>query len=137
MKLLISGSRSITDYETVKNAIEKGLAELKIKPQQISEFVHGGAKGVDRLGQRWAKENNIPDKIFIPDWNGEGKRAGMLRNIEMCEYVGENGYLVVVHDGESKGTLQCYNYAKNMGIKTAYIKCNKTETVYVERNNPS
>lgn len=114
MKLIICGSRTIINYETVKGMIEKGIVELKIK-DKIDEVVSGRAIGVDRLGEQWAKENNIPVKVFLPDWE-LGKRAGPLRNIEMCEYA-KGGALICVHDGISKGCLQCYNYGRENGVK--------------------
>ncbi len=113
MKLIICGSRTLTNESQVKNLIDKGISELKIK-NRISEIVSGGAKGPDLIGEIWAKENNIQVKKFIPDWS-IGKRAGILRNIEMCEY-STGGYLICIHDGVSKGALQCYNYGTQNGL---------------------
>ena len=117
MKLIICGSRTITDETEIKRLIDKGLAELKVNKVHIDEVVSGGAKGPDIVGEIWAKENSIPVKQLLPDWS-LGKRAGPLRNIEMCEYAGKDGILICIHDGESKGCLQCYNYAVNAGIKS-------------------
>jgi len=57
MKVVIAGSRGVTDFETVCQAItESGL--------DISEVVSGTARGVDRLGERWARKNNRPLNHF-------------------------------------------------------------------------
>jgi hypothetical protein len=119
MKLLICGSRSVTDPDIIFSSIEKSLSQLVISKKQIKEVIHGGAKGVDRIAGDWAKKNNIPVKIFYPDWD-LGKKAGPLRNIEMCEYVGKGNPLICIHDGVSKGALQCYVYGREIGLK-AYI----------------
>lgn len=116
VKLVIAGSRSISDYELVKKAIEKGLKELKISVSDITEVVSGHAKGVDMLGEKWAGENRIPVKIFIPEWdnitragavvatNQWGKKydkmAGFHRNYQMGDY---GTHLIAINEG-SNGT---------------------------------
>lgn len=96
MKVCIAGSRTIEDFGAVDKAVrESGFA--------ITEVVSGGALGVDRLGEIWAKSNGIPIKQFLPDWN-IGKQAGMIRNAKMAEYADA---LIAVWDGESRGTLNC------------------------------
>lgn len=101
MKTIIAGSRDIVDYEVVKKAIkESGFT--------ISELISGGARGVDRLGESYAKENNIPIKRFIPDWD-IGKHAGILRNQKMAEYAEA---LIAIWDGESRGTKNMIEEAR-------------------------
>jgi len=80
MKTIIAGSMGITDYSIVRQAV----LEFQFN---ITEIVSGGARGVDRLGERYARESNIPVKRFIPHWNRFGKRAGILRNQDMGDYV--------------------------------------------------
>jgi hypothetical protein len=82
MKLIIAGSRSITDYTIVKRAINR----LLINPTDINEIVSGTARGVDRLGERYAKEHGIKITKFPANWNKYGKRAGYLRNEQMAKY---------------------------------------------------
>lgn len=107
MKTIIAGSRSITDYEIVKKAIEtSGFT--------ISTVVSGTANGVDKLGEQYAKEKHIKIKKFPADWNTYGKRAGYLRNVQMAEYADA---CIIVWDGESKGSLHMYNIAMEKGLK--------------------
>ena len=49
MKTIIAGSRDITDYTVVLSAIL--LSEFK-----ITEVVAGGARGVDKLAERFAAD---------------------------------------------------------------------------------
>lgn len=107
MKTIIAGSRDIVDYRWVRLAIEQSGFE-------ITEVVSGGARGVDRLGERYAKEHNIPIKQFIPDWDGLGKKAGHVRNREMGDYADA---LIALWDGESKGTKGMIDYANSKGLK--------------------
>lgn len=115
MKIIIAGSRSITDFETIKKAIE-------CCPFSISEVVSGGAKGVDLLGEKYAGEEKIPIKVFKPSWsnleapgaivktNKYGKynaKAGIDRNEQMGDYADA---LIAVWDGESKGTRHMILY---------------------------
>lgn len=107
MKCILAGSRGIVDLEIVKQAISSsGIA--------ITELVSGGARGVDTLGEMWAKENSIPIKVFKPDWNTYGKAAGPLRNIQMGDYAEA---LIACWDGKSKGTNHMIDYATSKGLK--------------------
>lgn len=78
MRTIVAGSRDITDYAEVSQAIRaSGLG--------ITLVVSGGAPGVDRLGERWAFEHEIPIERFPADWNAYGRAAGAIRNEQMAE----------------------------------------------------
>lgn len=115
MKVIIAGSRSITDYETVDNAINHALMNWRIKTvRAINEVISGGANGVDRLGERWARLNNIPIVILYASWAIQGRAAGPIRNQEM---VNRADALIAVWDGKSKGTQDIIDRANKKGIK--------------------
>ena len=103
MKVIIAGSRSIIDYEIVKLAVQKSGFT-------ISEVVSGTCAGPDKLGERWAQENNIPIKRFPADWNKHGKVAGPIRNSEMVKYC-ENA--IIIWDGISRGTQDTITKMQN------------------------
>ena len=107
MKTIIAGSRGVDDYELVKQVIEDSGFE-------ITEVVSGGARGADRLGERWARENNVSIKQFIPDWDGLGKKAGHVRNRQMGDYA--DALIVIIID-DSKGSVGMYDYAVRKGLK--------------------
>jgi len=111
MKVIIAGSRSIKDPQIVLMAIsESGF--------DITEVVSGGAVGVDRIGEAYARRNKIPIKHFLPDWS-LGKGAGFIRNGEMAKYADA---LIAVWDRQSHGTLnmikQSYNLGKSVFVLT-------------------
>lgn len=112
MRVIIAGSRNITDYEMVKDAIEK--SEFT-----ITTVVSGCAKGVDKLGERWAEENGIPIDHFRADWDGYGLSAGAIRNCEMAENADA---LIAVWDNESKGTGHMIKQAQKKGLRVFVYK---------------
>lgn len=110
MRTIIAGGREITDYEEVCRAI-------LFSNFDITEVVSGKARGVDTLGEQFAKEFNIPIKEFPADWNKHGKAAGPIRNCEMADYVGDEGALIAIWDGQSRGTKHMIDYATKKGLK--------------------
>jgi len=106
MKVIIAGSRTISDLELVSQAITESCFD-------ITEVVCGGAKGVDECGRLWAEKHNIPVKVFNADWNKYGKIAGPVRNFEMAKYADA---LVLVWDGKSPGSLSMKNVAKKCDL---------------------
>ena len=55
-------------------------------PENVSEIVSGGAKGVDSCAREYAEKNKIPLKEFLPDYRKYGRGAPLKRNIEIIEY---------------------------------------------------
>lgn len=110
MKTIIAGSRDITDYLEVKKAVLKS-------DFIITEVVSGGARGVDKLGERFAELYDLPVKVFPctpADWKKFGNKAGILRNIQMGDYADA---LIAIWDGKSPGTKQMIDYATKKGLK--------------------
>lgn len=101
MKVIIAGSRNISDYKLVVETIKRSGYD-------ITEVVSGCATGVDRLGEQWAIANDIPVKEMPADWNRYGNSAGPQRNKAMAEYADA---AIVIWDGKSRGTR---NMIENM-----------------------
>ncbi len=97
MKTIIAGSRTITDYYIVQDAIQQSGFE-------ITEVVSGGCRGADLFGEEWAQENGIPIKRFPANWEKYGKAAGPIRNSQLVNYVNKEGGLILIWDGKSKGS---------------------------------
>jgi|SRR5579863_1117264 len=100
MKVIIAGSRSL-DTDEVAYLMTDFVFKSGFK-DDITEVVSGGAKGIDQIGEYWAKTHEIPITQFIPDWNKYGKRAGIIRNRVMAEYADA---LIAIWDGKSNGTV--------------------------------
>jgi len=109
-RVIIAGSRDITDYSVVQDAVrESGF--------NIGEVVSGHARGVDLLGERFAKDQNVKSQWFTPKWE-QGRDAGYRRNEQMAQYADA---LVAVWDGKSPGTNHMIDTMRKLG-KPVYIK---------------
>jgi hypothetical protein len=99
MKLLICGSRSITDEELVYECIDDTMTRLK---HEVTEIIEGDASGVDKLSGLYANCHDIPlSNDYKPDWKRYGKGAGFIRSKEMVDACDLG---IAIWDGKSKGT---------------------------------
>ena len=115
MKVIIAGSRTVVDYSYVKQVvIDSGWVD------EITEIVSGMARGVDTLGIRFAKENNIPVKEFPAEWKVYGKAAGYKRNFQMATY---SDGLIAIHANNSKGTGHMINTMLEMSKPVFADRC--------------
>lgn len=122
MNTIIMGSRAITDYEQVKDVVNKCPFV-----DEISVVLSGGANGVDKLGELWAKENGVPVILFPADWNGPmKKRAGFLRNIQMAENADA---CIGIWDGRSVGTEHMMKLAKKKKLKLFVVNMSTMEVI--------
>jgi hypothetical protein len=115
MKTIIAGSRTIHFETTIEF-----LREVRFLTE-ITEVVSGTARGVDSHGEWFANRYEIPIKRFPADWDNYGKRAGYLRNQEMCDYAEQ---LICIWDGESRGTKHMITIAKKKGIPIYLLETN-------------
>jgi predicted Rossmann fold nucleotide-binding protein DprA/Smf involved in DNA uptake len=106
-KVIIAGSRTITDYDAVAYAIEQSKFD-------VTEVVSGAARGVDSMGERWAREHKISIRRFPAAWNVHGKSAGPIRNAEMARYADK---LLLVWDGHSSGSQNMLDTALRYGLE--------------------
>ena len=121
MKVIVAGGRDFNDYKLLKETLDNFQQEYG----NITEVVSGTAKGVDKLGEQYANENNIHIKRFVPDWEGLGKKAGHVRNRKMGDYAEEhNGMLVAFWDKQSRGTKGMIEYATKIGLKNVVVYYN-------------
>ena len=117
MKTIIEGSRTITDYAVVEQAIKE--SEFK-----ITTVISGMARGVDTLGERWAHENNI-DIILCPaNWKKYGKKAGYIRNAEMADIAEA---LIVIIENNSRGSSHMLTIAQDRELLIYSKHINNTD----------
>ncbi len=116
MKLGVVGSRNFSNYLLLKEEIEK-LPEFSL----ITEIVSGGAKGADKLGVDFAKDNKIPFREFIPKWRINGvfdRKAGFKRNTLIIE---NSDIVIAFWDGKSSGTKDSITKAKQFNKKVHIV----------------
>ena len=100
-RVMITGSRTWTDEDKIRAALS-GLPEG-------STIVHGNARGADKIADRIARELGFEVEIFRADWRGEGRSAGIRRNIRMIESGVQR--VIAFWDGESRGTAHAIRAA--------------------------
>lgn len=117
MKVIIAGSRDITDMELVVEAVKQSGFE-------ITEVVTGMARGVDTLAEEYGYQERLNIQRFYADWNVYGKMAGKIRNMAMANYAEA---LIAVWDGKSTGTRHMIEKALEKGMKVyVFNSANRT-----------
>ena len=117
IKVIIAGTRDFNDYDFLKKNVDYFLQGINPNNEEI-EIVSGNARGADKLGERYAKEHNLPVKLFPANWDKYGKRAGYLRNQEMANYA---DVLIAFWDEKSKGTKHMIDIAKKQGLTVIVV----------------
>ncbi|AYP68354.1 hypothetical protein PQE75_gp125 [Bacillus phage vB_BcoS-136] len=114
-KIIVAGTRDFNNYDLLKRNL---IHLLQNKNLDEVEIVSGGARGADKLGERFAKEHNCGLKIFPADWEKYGKSAGYRRNAEMANYADA---CVCFWDRKSRGTRHMIDLANKKGIKLRVV----------------
>ncbi len=84
-----------------------GSRELELQdfspylPKEVTEIVSGGAIGIDRCARRYALARGLKLTEFLPDYEVYGRRAPLLRNLEIIDY---SDLVLAFWDGSSRGT---------------------------------
>lgn len=110
-RLIVAGSRDFYGYDVVREVLD-GL------DPPPSVIISGTARGVDRLGERWAIENGVAVHPFKADWSAHGRRAGHVRNERMAE---EADALIAFWDGSSPGTAGMISIARQRGLAVRVV----------------
>lgn len=108
-RTIIAGTRDIYDFALLCEAV-------RASGFTVGEVVSGGASGVDRLGERYARLHGLPLRRFLADWSRFGRSAGPRRNQQMVDYAGRAGQLIAVWDGRSRGTRHTIQMAERAGL---------------------
>ena len=90
MKVAVIGSRNLI------------VQDLKrYLPEEVTEIVSGGAKGVDTSAKEYADAQGIKLTEFLPEYGRYGRGAPLKRNISIVEYA---DLVLAFWDGKSRGT---------------------------------
>ncbi|MCH5192827.1 MAG: DUF2493 domain-containing protein [Oscillospiraceae bacterium] len=103
MKVAVIGSRGLT------------VDDLgKYLPEDTTEIVSGGAKGIDTCAREYALAHNIKLTEFLPDYEKYKKGAPLKRNLQIIEYA---DIVLAFWDGKSRGTKYVIDNCKKMGVE--------------------
>lgn len=112
MKLLIVGSRSITDFDLTPYI-----------PTEADTIISGGASGIDSLAEKYADRHRLSKYIIRPRYDLYGRAAPLKRNEEMVDLAEA---VLVVWDGRSRGAQYTLKYAEK----------NKKPVVLIQYHSP-
>lgn len=116
-KVIIAGSRTFRNHRIVRQYCDKYLQN-----KTDIEIVSGGADGVDKLGEKYAREHNYKLTIMNADWKQHDKSAGPIRNRQMAEYADA---AIVYWDMSSKGTKNMIDIAREKGLLVRVVDVSK------------
>lgn len=125
--ILIAGTRSFDDYELMKKVCDTAFPILSEIGNIV--IVSGAASGADRLGERYAYENNYKVLRFPADWKKHGRAAGPIRNAEMAAIA---DFFILFWDGYSAGSENMLVNAQKHavpGIVIRYTSVNIKEVI--------
>jgi hypothetical protein len=106
VRILVCGSRDWPSAETIHPYIAAS--------PRGTVFIHGGARGADQIADTFARAMGYEVEVFPADWAGKGRRAGVIRNLEMLDSKPDG--VVAFWKDESPGTGHMIREAKKRGI---------------------
>ena len=123
LKILVCGGRHFNQYKLLEYVLSSIIESDRYTNCKV-EIVSGGCDGADKLGERFALENDLELKVFNADWKKYGKSAGPIRNKQMIDYINEfeNKIVVAFVSPNSKGTRNTISLAKKLNIEVVEIE---------------
>ncbi|BBB10621.1 DUF2493 domain-containing protein [Sphingopyxis sp. EG6] len=81
VRIAFTGGADYNNHQRIYAVLDKVHAQL---PQMI--LLHGGTPtGAERIAGCWARDRNVPQKPYKPDWNRHKKAAPFKRNDAILE----------------------------------------------------
>lgn len=103
MKVAVIGSRGLS------------VGDLgRYLPENTTEIVSGGAKGVDTSAREYALAHGIKLTEFLPEYTKYGRSAPLKRNITIIEY---SDIVLAFWEGKSRGTKFVIDNCRKLGVE--------------------
>lgn len=115
MKVLVCGGRDYCKQEELFNHLTK-IHNIK----NITQVIHGGARGADFLAGEWAAFMNIECRVFRANWNKYRNAAGPIRNQQMLD---EGRPDVVIAFPGGNGTKDMIERSRKSGVHVHIAFC--------------
>lgn len=117
-RLLITGSRDWDNKQVIDRALFKYWYESGRGYDLV--LVHGAARGADQLAAECWEKNWMQTEAYPADWDGLGKRAGIVRNTQMLDLQPE--HVIAFIKRASRGATHCAAEAERRGIPVTYYR---------------
>lgn len=132
--ILVCGSRDWTERSLVRIELAQHLPTHPAGDEPT--IMHGNAKGADRIAAEIALQLGFWVEPHYADWEAHGKRAGILRNIEMLDRGPD--LVLAFQKNHSRGTEHTVTEAKKRGIPLVHYHVEDDYTaVSIERSTPT
>ena len=102
MKVAVVGSRNL-QVDDLENYL----------PENVTEIISGGAKGVDTCAKEYALAHRIRLTEYLPEYSRYGRSAPLRRNITIIE---QADLVLAFWDGVSRGTKYVIDNCRRRGI---------------------
>lgn len=121
LRIIVAGGRDFDDFPLLMNKCIEIIATVSKEDNTIDKIriVSGGARGADKLGEKYAQIAHYDVSRFPAAWDIYGKSAGYRRNAEMAKFASEDGnigILIAFWDSKSRGTKHMIELAKRYGL---------------------
>jgi YspA, cpYpsA-related SLOG family len=83
VRLLICGSRNWSDDVAIDELLLAALYRVAVEGDGPLVVLQGGARGADRLARERCEYHTVRCEQYDADWQRDGRRAGVLRNLDM------------------------------------------------------
>lgn len=114
MKVAVIGSRNLH------------VGDLgKYLPDDVTEIVSGGAKGIDTDARIYALQRGIKLTEILPEYDKYGRSAPLRRNITIIEHA---DLVLAFWDGSSHGTRFVIENCKKRGVPVKVFMPQKAST---------
>lgn len=133
MRILVTGSRYLSDYGLVMRALSVAIEDLVLLHPDDKEIivVHGAAQGADSLAENFVVQSRafmknrgytLRSEKHPANWSEFGKFAGPKRNQEMVDK-GADVCVAFFQTGQpNKGTTHCSSAARKAGIPVSEFR---------------
>lgn len=103
MKVAVIGSRNLV-VPDLQNYL----------PEDVTEIVSGGARGIDRCAREYALTHRIKLTEFLPEYSRYGRIAPLKRNLQIVDY---SDAVIAFWDGKSSGTKNVIDICKSRNVR--------------------
>ena len=113
MRVLVCGGREFED-----TALAFAVLDRLHRERCCTVLIEGDARGADRIAGAWADARGIEHRVFPADWQGLGRKAGPIRNLQMLQEGKPD--LVVAFPG-GRGTAHMVHCAGEAGVPVLQV----------------
>ena len=112
-RIVIGGYRKFNDYKVFKDFVDSCIGD-----ENEITILSGHCKGVDLMGEQYAKEKGLLLEVYPAEWQKYGRAAGPIRNKQMVE---KADVVIAFTCPRATGTKNLISHAKKLN-KKMFIK---------------